>query len=88
MLVDQITSSFERVYIGKAGHCCCGCAGDYFDDDASKQLVIGKILASQNVEDLDVCINTTIGKKLYIAYRTDESMRKMGILPQNDSVAC
>lgn len=79
MLVSEILSSFERAYIGKVNHCCCGCAGNYYEDDEKKQLIIGKILASQNVEDLGTCIVATIGKKYYIAYRTDEYMNKHGL---------
>ena len=79
MLVSEILSSFERAYIGKAGQCCCGCSGDYFEDDATKQMIIGKILASKDVEDLGTCLTATIGKKYYIAYRTDEYMDKHGL---------
>jgi hypothetical protein len=74
MLVSEITSKFNRAYIGKANHCCCGCAGDYYEDDATKQLVIGKILASQKIDDFGFCISAVVGKKLYTAYRTDESI--------------
>lgn len=40
--VDQI----ERVYNGKAGACCCGCAGTYSETPASKKRLLNKMKAS------------------------------------------
>ena len=75
---EEVTST----YIGKAGHCTCGCSGKFYktkripgklyglvDKQMSDKVI--KFINSADRSDLDVrpyYFSLTIGKTVYIAY--------------------
>lgn len=73
LMVEQV----KRVYSGKAGKCCCGCAGTYYEaaDAASAKMVkkvVGLINAADELlDDEEGHKAIEIGNRVYIAYLQD-----------------
>lgn len=68
----------KQVYSGKANRCCCGCAGNYYEDERNKRR-IAKLLQSNPATILEDGIgdeelfSVEVGNRLYIAYLTKVS---------------
>lgn len=74
--LDQV----EKVYSGKDGKCCCGCAGSHRSKlenfRAVKMLVKRMNRAISDGASVDVGAGykaVTIGDRLYVAYSTENS---------------
>lgn len=66
-------SKVKSVYSGKAGKCCCGCAGTHSKNKGSITRVINKLKSESLIEEFKENINTsfvsvTINERWYIAY--------------------
>ena len=57
------------VYSGKAGKCTCGCAGNHSAYPATISRTLRVIAQSRQIAVNDNNFTTTIGDRVYIAYR-------------------
>ena len=60
---------FTKVYSGRAGKCCCGCAGTYWrTGDKSFERMLRRVL-NLKVQDEGNYVWAEVGERLYVAYR-------------------
>ncbi|MBY0560051.1 hypothetical protein [Hyphomicrobium sp.] len=67
-------TDIKSVYTGRAGKCCCGCAGTHSEKPATKTYVLN--ILKKNAADVDDDgdnLSVEIGGRLYVAYRTQEA---------------
>lgn len=75
LAVNQI----ERVYSGKAGSCCCGCSGKYYEAAESKTMttkvakLINKHIVGADIDEGGEYIAVELGQRLYVAYLKQEA---------------
>lgn len=71
-MLDIAKDKVTKVYSGKAGKCCCGCAGTYWDNNKDNARQVERIINKvRTAGDQDVCstyVATEIGSRLYIVY--------------------
>ena len=61
---------FTKVYSGKAGKCCCGCSGRYWEEgDKMFSNMLAKVSRLPALKDEGSYVWGEVGERLYIAYR-------------------